>query len=91
MIKCRHYKHGCQKLAKVSQILQHEIEDCEYTKLKCDSKECELLSNNSYDIQHASKCGFFPIKCDLCHKEMKLQEVKLNNQLKYNKKIERKP
>lgn len=74
LIKCKFYPHGCQKILKVEQIVHHEQEDCEYGKLKCDSKECEALSNNG-EIKHTPKCGFFIIKCDLCFKTMKLQEV----------------
>lgn len=74
LIKCRHYQHGCQKILRVSQIYQHEREDCEYSKLKCDSKQCEELSKDG-EIKHLSTCGFFVMKCEFCFKEMRLKEV----------------
>lgn len=74
LIKCRHYQHGCQKILKVSQILHHELEDCEYSKLKCDSKACEELSKGG-EIRHMNTCGFFVFNCEHCFKEMRLKEV----------------
>lgn len=74
LIRCRHYQHGCQKILKISQIGHHEADDCEYAKLKCDSKECESLSKGG-EIRHTNVCGFYMINCELCHKEMRLKEV----------------
>ena len=74
LIKCRHYQHGCQKILRVSQISQHENEDCEYSKLKCESKACEEISKGG-EIKHVKTCGFFLMNCEFCFKEMRLKEV----------------
>ena len=74
LLHCKHSQHGCPKILKLAFIEKHEKDDCEYEKLKCDSRECEELSKNG-EIIHSNTCGFFLIACEKCNKNMKLQQV----------------